>query len=482
MVKSSGTNDSSLTMAIPAAPISLNPAKGAYAEFPHSLSAGTIIRGNPDGTYSPNLATAWRYVGTGNTIFEFVLRHDLRFSDGSVLDAAAAAAWMNYFSKASTEFARQLGPIESIAAVAPDTVRIVLGAPNPDMVYYLSGPYNWGYLVSPEVIANPDVLNTQTFGAGPYVLDASQTVAGRSYTFLPNEYYFAQSSIKYKKIVVKVVTTPTSTLAALETGQVQFAVGDYETVGGATRAGLDVYSVPANTVGITFLDRNGEISEPLGNLQVRQALNYAVNRPLIVQDVIGKHGSPTSEFCSTDGFDPDCADYYSYDPSRAKELLASAGYADGFTFTTIVFDGPGTVALKVAEAMAQQFEAVGVTMRLKVDTAAEYVTDVMSGKFAAQVADNPISPQSVLYATYLAPSGIVNQLKVVDPALDALAKTASVASSPSDYWKQMSQLYTKQAVWCPVLIADTFYFAAESVGGIVAIRSDQLDPTVWYPR
>jgi peptide/nickel transport system substrate-binding protein len=477
----SATANSTLTIGLAQAPTSINPAKGAYSDFPHVLADATIIRAHANGTYSPNLAASWRYVGAGYTDFEFTLRSGLRFSDGTALDAAAAAAWMNYFRKAGGPFATQLGPIKSIAATNARTVHISLGAANPDLPFYLSGPFNWGYLESPKTISNPKTLNTHTVGAGQYVLDAAQTVAGSTFTFLPNKYYYAQSEIKYKKIVVKVITTASSTLAALQTGQIQVAVGEYDTTGAATKAGLKVYSTPANTVGITFLDRNGKISKPLGDLRVRQALNYAVNRPQIAKALIGKYGEPTSEFSSTNGFDPSVQDYYKYDPSRARSLLASAGYPNGFTFTTIVSNDPGTLSLSVAQAMAQQFKAVGVTMRLKTDTGAQYVSDLFSGKFPAQVVDNPLLPQSAQYSTYVAPNAVVNPLKVADPEIDALAKKAAASSSPAVYWKQMSRVYTEHAIWCPALIEDSFLFGSKSVGGIVPIRADQLDPTVWYP-
>jgi peptide/nickel transport system substrate-binding protein len=470
-----------LTMGIPEGVLSLNPAKDSYGVYPHSLSEATIIRANPDGTYSPNLAASWEYVGAGNKTFEFTLRPDLRFSDGSALDAAAAAEWMNYFRKSDSFFAAQLGPIKSITATSADTVRISLDAPNPDMPYYLSGPFNWGYLVSPKAISDPESLNTSTAGAGPYVLDATQTVAGSSYTYVQNEHYFAPSEIKYEKVVVKVLSSEAS-LAALRTGEIQVALGDYANVGAASDAGLEVYSVRANTTALTIFDREGKISEPLGDVRVRQALNYAIDRTAITNAIIGDSGEPTSEFGTTDGFDTSVQDYYTYDPDKAKSLLAEAGYPDGFTFTVFAETTPGTLASSTAQAMAQQFKDIGVTMKIHSVTASEYVNALFSGKFPAQVGDNPFLPQWVTYGTVLAPTAVVNPMKVSDPEIDAIAAEGATSSSPDSFWKQMSQMYTEKAVFAPVFLSDSFIFASKSVGGIVPTRKELIDPTVWFPQ
>ena len=66
-------------------------------------------------------------------------------------------------------------------------------------------------------------------------------------------------------------------------------------------------------------------------MQVRQALNYAVNRQAVTQAIYGKYGVPTDETGSLDGLVPSLQNYYSYNPAKAKSLLAAAGYPNGFT-------------------------------------------------------------------------------------------------------------------------------------------------------
>jgi peptide/nickel transport system substrate-binding protein len=472
---------STLTIGYPAGLISLNPAKDSYGVFPHALAEATIIRAKTDGTYGPNLAKSWRYVGTGNKTFEFTLRPGLKFSDGTALDAAAAAAWMNYFRKSGGPFAAQVA-IKAITATSADTVRISLGSSNPDLPYYLSGPFNLGYLVSPKAISDPKSLDKQTVGAGPYVLDASKTVENNSYTFVPNKYYYDKSAVKYKKVVIKIQETSASTLAALQTGEIQVGLGDYSTVKAASNADLKVYPVPGNTVGLSFFDRDGKIAKALGDVRVRQALNYALNRKEIAKAIIGDEGKATSEYATTDGYDPSLKDYYKYDRAKAKALLASAGYPSGFTFTALVENTPGVLSATAAQAMAEQYKAIGVTMKIKTTTSAQYVTDLFSGKYPAQIVDTPFLPQFVNYGTYLAPTAVVNPMKVTVPEIDKVAAQGAASDSPEPFWKEISRMYTEDAVYAPVAIADTFIFASKSVGGIDPTRKELLDPTVWFPK
>ena len=94
--------------------------------------------------------------------------------------------------------------------------------------------------------------------------------------------------------------------------------------------------------GLTLVDRDGSMGTPLGEVDVRQAINHAFDREAILEGIAGGHGTVTTQVFRADspGFDPALDEAYPYDPETAKELLAEAGYADGFTL-----DMPTTAAL-----------------------------------------------------------------------------------------------------------------------------------------
>ena len=116
------------------------------------------------------------------------------------------------------------------------------------------------------------------------MLDAAATVAGATYTYVPNPYYWDKSAVHWSKVVVKVIASPTAALEALQSGQVQVAMDQPVTsVPVANKSGLHYVDPLTLLLGLGILDRGGKISKPLGNVQVRQALNYAINRPALAK-------------------------------------------------------------------------------------------------------------------------------------------------------------------------------------------------------
>ncbi len=291
-----------LTIASPTDPRSLDPTATGNLLVAH-LAYANIIRTNPDGSFSPELATSWHYLnakggsGGANKGFEFTLRHDARFSDGTPVTAQAVVAWLTYFSQSKSVNVGSMPPIKSIQAIGKWTVRIICKSPNPQ--FRLTLGYGntglWGAVASPDAVANPAKFNTETFGAGPYMVDPSQSLAGDHFTFVPNPYYYAKSTIKWSKIVVRIIPTGSSRLQALQAGQVDVAFGDAQTVSAARSSGLSVSVAPGLTP--LFLinasgSRNG--GAPLKDVRVRQALNYAIDRKAIAKALFGKDGTATA--------------------------------------------------------------------------------------------------------------------------------------------------------------------------------------------
>src|SRR5262249_38691930 len=157
-----------------------------------------------------------------------------------------------------------------------------LSRAEPRIPFLLSEPFESGYIGSPKALANPNSLKTHTDGSGMYMVDPSETVPGDHYTFVPSPTYRDQSAIKFSKVVYKTISQPTTLLAAVQTGQLDAGFGDVSTVDKAKSAGLNVVTAPLGWAGMLFLNRGATTQDgqpnPLAKLQVRQALNYAVDR------------------------------------------------------------------------------------------------------------------------------------------------------------------------------------------------------------
>jgi peptide/nickel transport system substrate-binding protein len=475
-----------LTVGIDQPPQSLNPALDDTGTnlIVHALSDETLIHINANGTYSPGLATSWKYLGSGNTTFEFTLRSDARFSDGSPVTAQAVKVWLNYFDHANGPFVSDFGPITSITTSGKWTVILHLGAANPDVPYFLSEAlFNWGFVESPEAVAHPATLGTTTDGAGPYELVSSQTVAGSVYTFKPNPYYYDPSGIKWSKVVVKVISDPATMLSAAESGQLDVAQGDVSTASAAKAAGFNVLSAPDGTVHILFLDRAGTLDPALGNVEVRQALNMAINRAEITTALVGKYGTPTSEDITTDGFSSQYQNYYSYNPTKAKAMLTAAGYPNGFTFNVFEQNDLGTIGIPVMQAVAQQLAAIGVTMNLTTIEPSQVVPDLTGGQYAAWAVAGEAFPTWSTYSAYFAPTTFINPFKVADPTLGAVISQGATAANPSQDWINASHLVQEQGLFLPVFGYDTIFYVSKKVGGVnFTEKSDLPWPSEWFSK
>jgi peptide/nickel transport system substrate-binding protein len=481
-----------LTMGLTNYTATLNPAisGGGDQSMPIDLAYASLTHINPDGSISPALATSWRYVGTGNTTFELTLRHDARFSDGTPVTASAVKTYFGYLLSAKGPSLSLLPPIESITTLGDWTVVFHLGAPSPEMPYLMSEASSAAFIISPKAIGDPKALGTQTDGAGPYVAAPSQSIPGSVYVFTPNQYFYDQSAIHFSKVVVKVISQTSTMLEAIRSGQLNVAAGDITTASAAEAAGLNVVTAPSGFVMINVLDRgpktpDGSASNPLASVKVRQALNYAVNRKAVTAAIYGKYGAPTSEMGSSDGFAPNMQYHYPYDPAKAKALLAAAGYPHGFTFNITSESIFGTLADPVLEAVAQEYSAIGVTMKITTTaTLPIWINQFYSGKYSADgFVATSFPPLSEWYTFFLAPKGLGNQHGWDDPVLDHLANEAATAPNAAPYWRAMTERTVVEADQIPVFNFDAFWFTAKEIGGLSFSADNGTPyPTEWYAK
>jgi peptide/nickel transport system substrate-binding protein len=481
-----------LTMGLTNYTATLNPAiaGGGDQSMPIDLAYQSLTHLEPNGDIGPGLATSWHYVGTTNTEFTFTLRQDARFSDGTPVTASAVKAWLDYaYFKAKASITGSLA-LKSIDTVGKWTVDLHLAAPNSLMPYLLSEAEMFGFIGSPKAIAHASTLGTGTDGAGPYIAVPSQSVAGSIYVFKPNPYYYDQSAVHFSKVVVKIITSPTTMIEAIKSGQINVAAGDITTAATAQGAGLNVITAPSGFVQILLLDRgpktpDGSAANPLASVQVREALNYAINRHAVTQAIYGKYGVPTAEIGSSDGFVPGMQNYYPYAAGKARSLLTAAGYPKGFTLDVTSESAFGTLADPVLEAIAQEYKAIGVTLKItSTTTLPQWVTQVLGGSYeSAGFVATAFAPLSEWYNYFLAPKGLENQHGWDDPTLDALARQGEASLAPGQYWRAMTSRIVSQADEIPVFNFDAFWYTAKNIGGLsFSANNGTPYPSEWYAR
>lgn len=446
------TSANELRIGLSAGPATLDPAKdgAGLQNVMRSLTNESLFHMNADYTASPVLVSDYKYVGDGNKVFEFTLKKGIRFTDGSPLNAAAVKTWLDYFAKQPGPFTSSLS-IDSIETKGEYTVRLNLASPSAIVPLLLSQYANRGALSSPKSVADPGSLAKGTYGVGPYVLDAAQSVTGDHYTLVPSKYYHGPTKVRFKKVTVRIIPNQSSMLRAFQSGQIDFGNLDPSTAPAAKKAGVKVMHWRSGTVLVTLFDRNGTIAKPLADVRVRQALNYAVDRESITKALVGEYGRPTSQY-QTEYSDPALEDRYPYDPKKAKALLAQAGYPHGFSMD--VLDPGGMVGNwgdPTMQSVAQDWEKVGVKVKVTQATT-DFVQQALSKKFPAIEWTPDITPTAGAYSTLYAPKGSTNPFGASNAKIDALYRQGQTeqGDQTAKTFRKLNSMVTEQAIHVPI--------------------------------
>ncbi|MET0819913.1 MAG: ABC transporter substrate-binding protein [Aeromicrobium sp.] len=477
-----------LTVAMPSPPTSLDPAKNDAAFVSYTLLAyEPLIYRASDGRLRPALATSWSYVGTGNKQLDIELRKDATFADGTPVDAKAVKASLEYVRSSQGSSAQLLSTVKSIDVRGQFSLSVKLSSPNPMLPDVLTQSYGAGQIISPAGLADPAALTagSKSFGAGAYVLDPSKTVAGDHYTYTANQKYFDKSKQHYKKIEIRVIANSQAALNALTTGQVDAAVGDLTTAQQAKSTGLQIARIPTIWQGLNLIDRSGTVSKPLGDVRVRRAINFAIDRSAISKALLGDNGVPTTQVAvpGGDGYSKKAAEQYPYDPEKARQLLAEAGYADGFELKVLAIKLAGMDA--VVQAMVPQLEKVGIKVELTVASDAQtYIAGASDGSFPAVAVGYGAQPVHILgQGLFLPDAPVFNGFHSKDEQLISLYEQAAAApaSKRSELDRAIIERLTDQAWFAPVTFAPVFYYARPDLGGVkVSPDAPVASPLDWY--
>jgi peptide/nickel transport system substrate-binding protein len=478
-------------------PVSLNPALEGTSESDivfGALDYDSLIYQLGNGTFVPDLATSWSYVsGSKNEIFDMTIRSGVHFSDGSLLTPASVVNSLAYFKKADGPQAGYLATLASATVTGANTVRLTFSAPEPDLPFLLSQYQDIGQIIGPQGIAHPGTLTTTSDGTGPYVVDASQSVANSQYLLTTNAHYWNPAAVHYKQVVVKVMADPQTALSAAQSGQVGALLSLPSTAQNTAKAdNLQVYAQPFSIASLILMGRSDPKS-PLANLKVRQALNDAVDRSQLATGLGGGSAVPTDEFAlpGATGYDPAEANTYTYDVAKAKSLLAQAGYASGFTLPvldTLALDPNGDIGA----ALKTEFAAIGVTVNLtEVPSPAQLIPASLSKQYGAVIWPLSQNGSGFPYAVQFAMAPFTNVFGTTSTELDGLLATAGAlpSSASGAAYEKVGDFLTDNAWFVPLFSLTATLAVAGNIANVQppSLENTTIDPVApvaslsWYP-
>ncbi len=342
-------------------PSTWDPATSAIGNDTHALALtyAALTKLDVKGTAVPALAKSWKYNSDGTQV-TFTLRPGLKFSDGTPLDAEAVKYnILRGRDGKGSNIADQLAEVKDVTVAGTTSVTLVLDKPDYQIPALLAG--KTGDLVSPTAAKkNAAGLATKPVGAGPFIL--TDYVPDSHAELKKNPNYWDAKDIKLDKFVLKEAPDPSVAVAGLQSGQYDMATIPPSQIQAAKAAGL---KIEANTTfNVRTLDVNGTVA-PFNNPKVMQAISHAINRKELVKTAFFGQGEPDWQPFPKGyvGYDPSLDNLYSYDPGKAKQLLAEAGHPDGLKITLWVADAGDALA----EVLQKQLNAVGIKVTLKVE-------------------------------------------------------------------------------------------------------------------
>jgi peptide/nickel transport system substrate-binding protein len=338
-----------LDPSVDTSPISLNVFKNIYDQLTN------IAR---DGSVKPQLATSWESSADAKT-WTFTIRTDATFHDGSKVTVDDVAWTFNMIREnTSSPVATYLTLVEEVTPVGEDKVKFTLSEPFAPFDRQMSLISILPQKVYEEL--GPKGFAQKPVGSGPYKF--VEWVKDDHLQLKANPDYWGGKP-PIKNVMVRPVPSESSRASGLETGELDIVPvlppSSVQRLEGSDT--VDIRRVASNRVlYLGFDTTNPVLTEPL-----RQAVDLAIDRQAITQQLLGGLGKPLGQIVApvTFGFD-ESIEPTPYDPARAKELVASSGY-DG---QPIVFQYPNNryaFGEEVAQAVAGYLEEVGIKVKLE---------------------------------------------------------------------------------------------------------------------
>ena len=329
--------------------------EGAIIQYAEAIY-DPLLRKTADAQIEGNLATDFEY-NEDLTQLTLTLQEGITFSDDEPFNADAVKANIEARKLGAGSASEAAKSIEEVVIVDDTTVELDLVAPNPGLLSALATYL--GFMASPAAI-EAGTLGTDPIGSGPYVLNKADSEPAVSYSFDARDGYWNADAFPYDTLVIKPYTDFTARYNALATGQIQFMYGTADMVETAEADGLTVQTVPGEWQGVIMQDRAGSVLPALGDVRVRQAINYALDRETILDTYYNGLGQVSTQTFNpaSDAWIDELNEEYPYDPEKAKDLLAEAGVEN----LSIEFDVPTRpYATAVSEVVVSQLAEVGIT-------------------------------------------------------------------------------------------------------------------------
>ncbi|MDC7125192.1 MAG: ABC transporter substrate-binding protein [Spirochaetales bacterium] len=382
----------------------------------------SLLEKTQDGRNVPALAES--YDQESDTSWLFHLRKGVKFHNGEDFNATAVKYSIEKILDPASKStrARDLNWIDKVEIVDNYTIRITAKRPFPLAAHYFTE-----LQIVPPVYR--EKVGAQQFKLKPIGTGAYQLVSwdmGNRITLKRNDNYWkTPASIQY--VEFQFVSSSTSRVATLLGGRADLITDPPVTAQKQIEKNRKTNFVTATGTRVIFVGLDTLQDSPLKDVRVRQALNYAIDKDAIIKRLLGNSAAITSTLLTDKdfGFDP-AVKPYPYNPEKAKELLAQAGYKDGFSITIDTASGRYINDSAVVQAITGYLSKVGVNVNINTMEFGAYNSSLFGHKTAPMYFvgwGNPVFDASYVF-NFITMSGSLLRT-IENPAIDKLLKDAN---------------------------------------------------------
>lgn len=440
----------------------------------------TLFIMDAEGTIHPGLATSYE-VSEDAMTWTFTLREGVRFHDGTAFDAEAVRFNVERLLDPGNAFAYAflLDRVDRVEVLDTHLVRFHLSTPFAPLLTHLT--LSSTGIQSPTAVQTlGDGYRTQPVGSGPFRF--AEWVQGQHVDLVRFDDYWGDAPA-IESVRFLFVPESSTRIALLMTGDAHVALPippqDIPRLEAAPDIDVNI-SPSARTIILYF----NHTREPFTDRRVRQALNHAVDKDAIVEFILGGAARVSDAIISPGivGYAP--IGVYEFDPERARQLLAEAGYPDGFSSRLLCTMGRINMDTQICETIQNMLADVGVDITIETlehatwlsvtrNPPEESIVDIAMSGWNTVTRDADYALYAVWHSDQWVPGG-ANRSYYANPDVDALLERSRVVADTAEREAIIAEAL--QVMW-----DDAHALLLHSDSNVSAVRSNVsgvvIDPT-----
>jgi len=362
-----------LVVAVPIEPDTFDPHRAVAAatkEIDFNIYQG-LVSYDTEGRIIPCLAESWN-ISEDGTVYTFRLREEVFFHNGREVTIEDVVFSLERIRDDATGYPLTWHKnIEELSIANSRVICIKLKTPYAPFLSELAD----AAIIPEEAVAT---IATKPVGTGPFRM--AEWVSGQHVELVRFDEYWEEGLPYLDKVTFKIIPDPSTAILNLKADAVHVIPRLSPDVAWEVEASpnLKLLQGPMNLVQLMAINLD---RKPFADKRVRKAINYAVDKELLIEGAAWGYGSKLGSNMSPvmEAYYADLSDYYQYDPAQAKALLTEAGYPNGFK-ATLSLPASYDLHVKTGEMVAAMLAEVGIQVNIELVEWGTWLDRIYAGR------------------------------------------------------------------------------------------------------